>query len=133
MVNLKRPCLSQIDIFVTFLAFLQPRCIVHTQPSSLIISHLLLRCMADFKLDWVIGGKYKILRQIGVGSFGMSLSLIRESGAHLTQARFMPDMISIQVKRSQSNSNLVQMVTYTLKTNTNHIKFLAINTPAYRT
>ena len=89
--------------------------------------------MADFKLDWVIGGKYKILRQIGVGSFGMSLSLIRESGAHLTQARFMLDMISIQVKRSQSNSNLVQMVTYTLKTNTNHIKFLAINTPAYRT
>ena len=35
--------------------------------------------MADVKLDWIIGGKYRILRQIGVGSFGASLSFTIES------------------------------------------------------
>jgi len=39
--------------------------------------------MADHKLDWIIDGKYRIMRQIGVGSFGASVSFTIEStGAH---------------------------------------------------
>ena len=53
--------------------------IVHTHIFSLTGILHLLSSMANVKLDWIIGGKYRILRQIGVGSFGASLSFTIES------------------------------------------------------
>ena len=39
--------------------------------------------MAGHKLDWIIDGKYRIMRQIGIGFFGMSISFtIKSTGAH---------------------------------------------------
>ena len=39
--------------------------------------------MAGHKLDWIIDGKYRIMRQIGVGSFSTSISFtMKSTGAH---------------------------------------------------
>ena len=89
--------------------------------------------MAGDKLDWIIDGKYRIMRQIGVGSFGVSISFtIKSTGAHCHTDNIYAgynicsgEEVTIKLK-AHANSYLH------LKTNTNYIKFLAA-TSAYCT
>jgi hypothetical protein len=82
----------------------------------------------DSKLE-VVGGKYRIRKQIGAGSFGAILICFAGAFSNVTtQALFSQDTTLVLEKRSQSSSNLVLLGIFTSKTSARHISLLGIAT-----
>ena len=85
----------------------------------------------DVKLGWIISGKYRIRRKIGIGSFGVDVSFFPTHLLIVTQEKFMLATISIRVKKLQSSWKLIQLGISILTTSIKHTKSLAIVVLAY--